>query len=314
MWRASRRTGLSPPRFQSVLSLFEFDERGPYRGWALRGGAAMLSYFDVVLIGEHWPEMEGLVGWATQLEVIIYPAGRPVVAPRVMLGAGHFWALPESNSRRRGVNGFATSFGIGAQARIWRSATLAIEGLVRYDAGAGDVQVRLLAGYAPHSLARPLDRPPHVAGLIYGMAAVAGPWRFAEPGYGVRFTTPVTQQYSGSLGVALLHLRIPHPTIPRAYTWDTRAVLITPALQSTRGWRIGELRARAGPALSLMFEGPDYGVRGGVNLEFGGTLRAGPIPLTAGAGWLWLIRHQNPGSETTGADQHALLLSAGIGF
>jgi hypothetical protein len=146
------------------------------------------------------------------------------------------------------------------------------------------------------------------------MIPLRGPWRFVEPGYAFRLTSRVTDRYAGSLGLALLHWRIPHPTIPKAYLWDTRAILLEPGWQWNRPGRVAELRITAGPALVRMFEGPDEGTRGGAEARMNVTVRAGPLPLTVGLGWLWFSRSEASGVSVAGSDQHSIMLSAGIGY
>jgi len=145
------------------------------------------------------------------------------------------------------------------------------------------------------------------------MVPLRGPWRFREPGYGARLATRVTERYSGTLALGLVHWQIPYPTIPGAYVWDTRAVLVEPGWQCT--WRRGvaELRVEAGPAIAMMFEGPDNGMRGGAQAGVSGTVRTGVIPWTVGIDWLWFSRAGGSGS-VDGSDQHGILLSAGLGY
>ena len=305
------------PTFSIGGSIFEFDERGPYYGVAARAGIGVVSYFDLVLTVEHWASLGSLVGWSSQLEGALYPVGRRVVSPRVILGTGWFWASPEgSSTSRAGFNGSASSFGLGV--RVWPGGSLAFnfDALVRFDAGvSGNAELRGLVEYTPGTLERrPLAGRGRVALLALGMVPVAGPWRFTEPGYAVRFATPpLAGHHSGSLAVALLHLRIPHPTIEGAYGWDTRAVLINPGWQWDTGSQLGQVSVRAGPALTLMFEGPDQGMRAGARIEIGTTVRLGPVPVTVGAGWLWTIRGETASASTPGTDLHGVILSAGIG-
>jgi len=294
-------------------SIFEFDEEGPYRGLAVRGGIGLGSNLDLMLDVEHWPSLGDFVGWSTQLDAAIYPIGRRIVSPRVTFGVGRFWTSEvtyrwPTQSFTQSYHGTATSFGLGVRVAAARGFALGLDGLVRFDAGAaGDAQVRGQVEYTWPGLLRRPTPPGRFAMLVLGMARAGGPWGFTEPGYGVRFTTaPLAPHHSASLSVALLHL---HEV---AGGYDSRSVLINPGWQWDDDSTLGRVRVRAGPAMNLMFEGPDSGVRGGAQIEVGTSLRLGPVPLTVGAGWLWIRRGEAQG--TPGADLHGVILSAGIGL
>lgn len=308
----------APAHFSPVFAVggskFLFDERGPYNGIAVKAGAGVHPYLDAVLVGEHWPTLGGANGWSAQIETSLYPAGRRPVAPRIVLGVGRFWTTPPTQSSSQGVRGFTRSFGLGLQAHVSQSVALELDALMRYDAYAADLQLRLLAGRTARSLARPLPGPPRVAATVSHMVPVRGPWELFEPAFGVRLTTPLANAHSASLGVVLLRWRIPSVTNPRGYSWATGALLVTPGWQWNRYVGRAGLRARLGPAFTLSGEGPDNGLRAGAQLEVGGSVRLGSVPLTAGVGWLWISRHVNPGGSTPGTDQHGLMLSVGLGY
>lgn len=251
---------------------------------------------------------------AFQAEGAYYPLRRPILAPYVGLAIGHF-ATSRTDGLGSDVDGRTTSLVLGFHGRVWRGLGLRLEGVIRTDAGADDDQLRALLTYATRSPAPSSDVPaPAAAAVIYGMIPATGPWRLVEPGYGVKFMTPFSPQHSVALTLALFHWQIPHPTIPGAYTWDTRAVFVMPGWQWTRRGSVGQLHLQGGPALSIMLEGPDEGTRAGLQLELGASTHVGFVPLTASVGWLWLVRTTLPGEGTPGTDQRGLLLSAGVGF
>lgn len=81
-----------------------------------------------------------------------------------------------------------------------------------------------------------------------------------------------------------------------------------------RGGRVGRY-VQLGPALDMMIEGPDFILRGGASAEVGGSVRVGPLPrLTAGIGWLWIVRARESGYQVSPTDERGLLLHAGIAF
>jgi hypothetical protein len=130
----------------------------------------------------------------------------------------------------------------------------------------------------------------------------------------MKTTTPISQDQALALTLALFHWHIPDPIVAGEYAWDTRAAVVMPGWEGRKRNRVAQVYVRGGPAASIMLEGPDEGLRGGAHLEVGGSVDIGFLPLTASAGWLWLIRRPIPEVGEPGADQHGLLLSVGIGF
>lgn len=309
-------TSLLTPRGRDVVpamavgvSVFEFNEQASV-GAMLRVSAWERPYVDLTTIGQRWPTLGGGSGWAGGLEAGYYPVGRGPVVPRVALGVGYLRALAPPGYIGD-IAGVTTSLGLGVRAQIAR-VQLGAEALIRDDAGLhGDAELRFLGGYAPAL------RPDSVRGaagvFLLGMVPLRGPWRFVEPGYEARLATRVTERYAGSLSLALLHWRIPDTTYPTGYAWDTRAVLVEPGWQWGHGSSVGKVQVTAGPAIAMMFEGPDDGMRGGAHAEVRGTLRAGAVPLTAGVGWFWFHRAGALVGEDA-SDQHGIMLSAGVGY
>jgi hypothetical protein len=298
-------------------SILEFDYSGDhaFRGIVLRGGVALGPIGEVTVGGEHWPDLgRYAAGWAAQAEAAFYPLGRRRVSPYLLFHLGHFQATPAPGStRNRGVSGRSTGLALGVHARVWDPLGVRLEGVIRYDGGAGDDEVRALVVYAP-GLAKAGSVGAEGAAVVYGMVRASGPWRFVEPGYAVKTATRVTERDAAALTLALVHWQIPGSGPVGSYLWDTRAVLLMPAWR--RGTFDGRLRwyVQAGPTVSLMLEGPDNGLRGGANAELGGSLRLGPLPrMTGGIGWVWIVRGASD-PRATADDQHALLLHAGLAF
>lgn len=293
-------------------SIFQFDEN-PFRGLAARGGLALGRLADLTLGLERWPDLDPYSGWALQAEASFYPLGRTRLAPYVLFHVGHFWATAPSGSFYSSVGGRTTGLAVGVLGLVADPFGIRAEALVRYDAGLGDAQLRALVTYAPgQSQAR---IPAEASAILGGMVPLSGPWHFVEPAYAVEFATKVSERYAAALTLALLHWRISEPRRNISpYLWDTRAVLVMPAWR--RSWESGAFRwyLQAGPSASLMFEGPDFGFRGGANTEVGGSLRLGSLPrLTGGVSWVWIVRGRGDPSVTA-TDQRSLLLHAGLTF
>ena len=216
---------------------------------------------------------------------------------------------PGPGSSRSSFGGRATAFGLGLHGRVRSAWGLRIEGLVRIDARVLDDELRGFLTYAPpmHGPASSLPAP-QVTTAVYWMAPLAGPWHFVDPGYALKFATPVSPQTAASLTLALVHWRIPS-------SFDTRAVLMLPGFRWRGLERGGRLYVQGGPLVSVMVEGPDEGTRGGLHLEIGGRTGAGRLSATGGWGWMWLSRKPDPVFRAgTGADQHGLLAHIGLTF
>jgi len=304
------------PTFSLGVSILESDQSGDdaFKGFVFRGGIALGAFADLTVSGEHWPELGPRKGWALQGEANIYPVGRRRVAPYLLLHLGHFWAtLPPGSIYTSEFSGRSTGFALGFHARVWDPLGVRLEGVIRYDAGGGDDQLRALVTYAP-GLAQAGRVPAEVSAVVYGMTRASGPWHFVEPAYALKFATRMTQRDAAALTIALLHWQIPGQRSLVSYLWDTRAILLMPAWR--RGKNDGNLRwyAQAGPSVSLMIEGPDEGFRGGANAELVGSVRLGTLPrLTGGIGWIWIVRGVSD-SSVGGTDQRGLLFHAGMTF
>jgi len=275
----------------------------------VRAGLQLNQFLDVAVAGQYWADLEGLRGRAIHLEGILYPVRRPRVAPYVLVGVGHFAVSRTPGSTRGTFGGRATAFGIGLHGRVWGAWGLRVEGLVRIDDAALDDELRGFLTYAP-GMPRPVSLlpAPYVTTAVYWMTPLAGPWRFVEPGYALKFAAPFSTRGAVALTMALVHWHIPS-------SFDTRAVLMMPGLRWNRPGSNGRVYIQGGLLASVMVEGPDDGTRGGLHFEIGGRLGGGRASVTAGVGWMWLSRAQNPFfTVDPGTDQHGLLAHIGIAF
>lgn len=285
-----------------------------YGGIAARAGVHAFSYFAGTLSAERWPNLErfgsGPGGWSLHLEGAFYPLGVRWISPYLLFAAGHFSELTPEDATRAAPSGRSTGFGLGFHANVWRGLGFRVEYLVRQDVGAGDEGGRVFLSYAP--VAPPPQSGASVRTVIYAMKPVRGVWHFVEPGYGLRTLSPLTEKDDIALDVAVFHWEAVDLDFPFSYSWDTRAVLLMP------GWRrthvTGRItgHTRLGPAASNMIEGPDDGLVPGAYAEAGALLTLGPIDVEAAIGWLWLSREAR--GATPGTDQHAILVSGGVGF
>lgn len=296
-------------------TVLEWDYGGDdaFWGWSARGGVALGPLADVTLGVEHWPQLgPSARGWSYQAEVSIYPLGRGLVAPYVLFGLGHFSAIPPEGSSYERLSGHSTALAFGLDARLPAPLRVRLEGVARIDAGGGDDQLRAFLTYAPRAAGWD-GASHHGEAAVYGMVRLSGPWHFVGPGYGLKLATGVSQDDALALTLILLHWQVPSSSGNGRYLWDTRAILLMP------GWRRAVRAGKAewyvqlGPALQMMIEGPDFGLRGGANAEIGGSVRLGSLPrMTGGIGWLWIVR--GPGYLVSPTDERGLLLHAGIAF
>lgn len=298
-------------------SILWFDAGGDaaFRGAALRAGAALGPLAELTVGVDRWPNLGPYSAWSLQAEGSIYPLGRRRLAPYLLLHRGHFRAtLPPATIYTRELIGGTTGLAAGFHVRLRDPLGVRVEYGVRYEPGGGDEQLRAFVTYAP-GLARAGLQAAEAAAVVYGMARVSGPWHFVEPAYALKFATRVGERDAAALTIAVLHWQISEPArllVP--YLWDTRAILVMPAWR--RGKTEGHFRwhVQGGPSLSLMVEGPDYGLRGGANAEVGGSLRFRSLPgLTGGVGWLWIVRGVSEPSVPP-TDERGLLFHVGVTF
>jgi hypothetical protein len=285
-----------------------------YDGVAARVGLHALSYFAGTLSAERWPNLErfasGPGGWSLHLEGAFYPLGVRWISPYLLFAVGHFAELTPEDATRAAPSGRSTGFGLGLHANVWRGFGFRVEYLIRQDDGAGDEGGRVFLSYAP--VAPPSHGGARISGVIYAMKPVRGVWHFVEPGYGLRTLSPLTENDDIALDVAVFHWEAVDLDYPFSYSWDTRAVLLMPGWQRTHF--LGRIVAysRIGLAASNMIEGPDDGLVPGAHAQMGALVELGPIVVETAIGWLWLSRDAR--GTIPGTDQHAILVSGGLGF
>jgi hypothetical protein len=280
-------------------------------GSAARLGVSLYSIVDATAGIEHWPDMGTYKGWSVQGEASFHLLGRRAVSPYLLIGAGYFRAN-HSVSTYPDVGGFTHAVALGVMATAPSGLGVRVEAVSRVDAGSPDPQLRGFATFSPRTGTKPLGAP-EARLTIGGMIPIGGPWRLTEPQLAAKFATPILSTQGVGVSVMLVHWQIRDSTTAGGYLWDTRSGIIGLGWWSRVLTGAVSLKAEAGPAMSLMWEGPDYYTRGGAHLDLDATLEAGPIPLTAGAGWLWLSRTSSQGRRATpGTDQHGLIFWAGI--
>lgn len=265
-----------------------------------------LPFVDVSAVGEHWSHFGDLRFSSVLLEANYFPVRADYLSPFVTFGLGRSWGGSADHSDAgQGWSGASSSLGVGLQASPWRSTAVRAEALVRDDGGGFIGELRFSAGYAPRAPV-PQEGLTHagVDVLVYQMAPVRGPWRFVEPAYGLRFSRPMTDQLAGSLDFAVFHWQTPGT--------DTRAFVGLPGVQ-LQALANDILVVRGGPSVIMMGEGTDAGVNLGAHLQAASTVRPLGIPLTVGAGWLWMSRGPDADARMSpGEDQIGLMLFGGI--
>jgi hypothetical protein len=297
----------------SILE-WDYGADDAFRGWSVRAGVALGPLADLTLGVEHWPRLRPYAGaWSYQAELSMYPLGRSWVAPYVLFGFGHFSVTPPEGSTYKPLSGRSTALALGLDARLPGPLRVRMEGVARIDAGGGDDQLRAFLTYAPRAAG--WDGASHDwEAAMYGMMRLSGPWHLVEPGYGLKFSTSVSQRDAVALSLILLHWQIPEPQGGAGpYLWDTRAVLLMPGWRHAARGKSVEGYVQLGPALDMMIEGPDLGPRGGVGAEAGGSVQVGQLPrVTGGIGWLWIVR--GPAYGVSPTDERGLLLHVGMAF
>jgi len=271
----------------------------------------MHQVLDITAGVQHWPTFGPYTAWAYQVEGAFYPLGRQGASPYLLLALGYFEANHE-NPGWSDLRGPAKAVALGLKLPSAQGWGVALEGVIRFDPESMNSELRGLLAFSPALRDDQLPGKPKARLTVVGMVPLTGPWHLTDPGYAATFATPVTEATSVGLSVALLHWRITEPRralVP--YLWDTYAVIFR------AGWRSALIRgpvslhAQAGPAASVMVEGPDGGLRGGAHLELGADLESA-LPLALSAGWLWINRATV--RNLPGTDQHGLILSAGLHF
>jgi hypothetical protein len=250
------------------------------------------------------------------LEATIYPRGRSRVTPFIVFGAGYFSATDRLGAGLTAQQGIAKTFGVGVAGRVWRSWGLRLDGSVRFDPHSLDDELRLMLTSSP-GLPRPAGLPAGTSqAAFYTLTPFTGPWHVVEPGLGLAFTTALAERADATVDVLLLHWHTEGN--PSFSGWDTRAAVLLPAVAWAKGVGSARLRIGAGPAGTLMFEGPDDGLRGGAHADAGVMWSLGEgFVASATASLLWLVRAERPDlaspSQLSPADERALLLRFGLG-
>ena len=299
-------------------SLMQFDLNSDQasRGIVVRGGYAPAWLIDLEAVAEYWPDLGFYRAGSLALEATMYPAGRSRVAPFIAFGAGYFSATDRLGVGVGAAQGVTKTFAVGVAGRVWGPVGLRLDGLMRFDPHSFDDELRLMLTSSP-DVRRPAGLPAGTSQLaLYTLTPVSGPWHVVEPGVGLAFTTPLGERSDATLDVLLVHW---HTEENASFSgWDTRAVVALPAIALVRAAGTSRFRLGIGPAGTLMFEGPDDGLRGGAHVDAGVTFALGSAFVASVTGsLLWLVRSERPdlvaSSQLSPADERALLLRFGIG-
>jgi hypothetical protein len=295
---------------------FDLNNDQASRGMVLRGGLAPAWPLDLEVVAQYWADLGLYRAGSAVLEATMYPAGRPRVAPFVVFGAGYFSATDRLGQGLTAQQGITKTFGVGVMGRLWRSWGLRLDGSVRFDPHSFDDELRLMLTSSP-DLRRPEGLPAGTSqAAVYTLTPFTGPWHVVEPGLGLAFTTPLAERTDATLDVLLLHW---HTVGTASFSgWDTRAAVLLPAVAWVRAAGSARVRMGLGPAATLMFEGPDDGLRGGAHADAGVTWDlGGGFVASATASLLWLVRSERPefvsSSQLSPTDERAMLIRFGLG-
>ena len=309
------------PTIQVGLSAYSAEFEGDDAsdiGLTLKGGIR-IPYLDITGLVERWDQINGSRFSSVLLEASYYFAGQRRVAPFVIVAAGHTWQRYTGDYPiDLADDGAAAGFGLGVRVSAALGIDARVEGLLRTDVGGYSGAARALLGWAPALLDPSPERyMAHGDAFLSWMVPISGPWRFVEPGFGLRFARSANR-WGGSLGLAVFHWDIPGdmyagvPGLERRYIWDTRAFVATPGVvwhaQATL-----PVELRAGPSIVIMGEGPGNGANFGGHLEAVVSSRS-PVAVGAGVGWFWMQSENLGDSRFTNADQHGLTVFLAVGF
>ena len=308
------------PTVQVGGSLLLVDIEDPITdaGFALRGGI-LTPAVEVTALVEGWRNLKDVRIVTTLVEVSYSLTGYTRVSPLLVMAAGYTWQDYGGRSQFYSTpDGRAAAGGLGVRTFIGDAILFRIDGLLRTDAGGYNAGARLLLGWAPALVGREGRHSWSGAGaVVYWMVPLSGPWRFTEPGFGVRVSRAIDARWFGGMELGIFHWQIPssretNPGEPRPYIWDTRAVVMLPELER-RLVGIGPLQLRGGPAVVMMGEGPGRGASLGAHL--GAMIEApSPVPLNLTIRWLWMQNDNHGDVGFTDRNQQGLLIAGEIGF
>jgi hypothetical protein len=282
-------------------------------GVALRAGIRARSY-ELFVSAEHWGSVKDYRITSAVIEWSLVLGRRAPVRTYLLVGLGHTWSDYHGPfAIYDQVDGTAAILGPGMAVTLRRSVGVEFQALLRTDDGGYNMSLRGLGSWSPEREASPATMSALRGGpAIYWMAPLSGPWRFVEPGFGLRFTRAGGGTVSPTVAFAVFHWQIPGQAFLRDYIWDTRAFLALPGAEWRSGARL-DTTVRLGPALTVMGEGPGNGANVGTYVE------ATVSPEWAGAffvgaGWMWMPHDGGGDPRVSDIDQHGLMISAGVSW
>ncbi|MGB7212301.1 MAG: hypothetical protein WBC97_06680 [Gemmatimonadales bacterium] len=269
---------------------------------------------ETVLTATRWPDASfgGSSPGATAftLDDRWYPVDATGLAPYVITGVGAFRytepaGLLTPEQKKWGFS-YIAGFGIGTT--IGQDWAVSAEGRLRSDDGDRNIEYRLGGswgfGKEHPSQAVPGTIEPFIAWL--GHLNAGAPYRSASPLGGVRFRRDLTTHRAIAVEVGLVELD-PATTAPLGTAARTTMYLMQPSYEFALAPRWGRAYLGIGPMLAGFIDGPDAGLRAGIQAGVGadffasGHLEAG---LLTRVSWF---------QSAAGADQFGLMLGLTVG-
>jgi hypothetical protein len=259
---------------------------------------------EVALALSYWPDVSRFRMVSLQAEFTQNLTGPHVLTPRLTAAVGHTWGkYLDSVGEADEPTGASAAIGVGVRARITRRTALLTDVRLRTDDYGWNAEWRTSAELNSGAVLR---SPGDVRVSVLGswMTRLGGPWVSVEPAFGL-----MVHNDGSLLSVMMAHWQIPRPASDGGgYSWDTRSLIAS--AQSERQLVGDKLRWRIGPAIGIMGEGPDSGVRFGWQIDLVLSLPVGPGRVDATAGWLWLRRPDDGPYE---GSQDGLVWSVSLG-
>lgn len=269
---------------------------------------------ETVLTFTRWPDASfgGSVPGATAftLDDRWYPVDATGLAPYVITGLGAFRytepaGLLTPEQKKWGFS-YIAGFGIGTT--IGEDWAVSAEGRLRSDDGDRNIEYRIGGswgfGKEHPSQAVPGTIEPFIAWL--GHLNAGAPYRSASPLGGVRFRRDLTAHRAIAVEVGVVALD-PATSAPLGTAARTTMYLMQPSYEFALAPAWGRAYFGIGPMLAGFIEGPDAGLRAGVQAGIGADLFASD-KVEAG-----LLTRVSWFQSAAGADQFGLMLGVTVG-
>lgn len=269
---------------------------------------------ETVLTFTRWPDATSngsLAGiTAFSLDDRWYPVDATGLAPYVITGLGAFRytepaGLLTTEQKKWGFS-YIAGFGIGTT--IGHDWAVSAEGRLRSDDGDRNIEYRIGGswgfGKEHPSQAVPGTIEPFLAWL--GHLNAGAPYRSASPLGGVRFRRDLTVHRAIAVEVGVVTLD-PAATAPLGTAARSTMYLMQPSYEFALAPRWGRAYLGIGPMLAGFIEGPDAGLRAGVQAGIGADLFASS-KVEAG-----LLTRFSWFQSAAGADQFGLMIGVTVG-